>query len=141
MTSRDSVQTSGKSERYTNLMTQLSSEIFGLSGKTRISKEEVKTYLWGNLRENVIHLCQFLVHKLLILFRSPDALQMDVRVGKQHALAFKAQKDVNVISWNRFFCQGIGFWLIYRICKIWDLSLEKDEEEEAEFKAYTPRNN
>uniref|UniRef100_M4CVA0 Uncharacterized protein n=1 Tax=Brassica campestris TaxID=3711 RepID=M4CVA0_BRACM len=29
----------------------------------------------------------------------------DVRVGKQHALAFKAQKDVNVISWNRFFCQ------------------------------------
>lgn len=31
----------------------------------------------------------------------------DVRVGKQHALAFKAQKDVNVISWNRFFCQGM----------------------------------
>ncbi|WZY76877.1 hypothetical protein YC2023_023261 [Brassica napus] len=29
----------------------------------------------------------------------------DVRVGKQHALAFKAQKDVNVISWNRFCCQ------------------------------------
>ncbi|KAH0938490.1 hypothetical protein HID58_005951, partial [Brassica napus] len=56
---------------------------------------------------SVIHLCQFLVHKLLILFRSPDALQMDVRVGKQHALAFKAQKDVNVISWNRFFCQGM----------------------------------
>ncbi|CAG7893533.1 unnamed protein product, partial [Brassica rapa] len=33
---------------------------------------------------SVIHLCQFL-----------------------HALAFKAQKDVNVISWNRFFCQGM----------------------------------
>uniref|UniRef100_M4CR67 Uncharacterized protein n=1 Tax=Brassica campestris TaxID=3711 RepID=M4CR67_BRACM len=34
----------------------------------------------------------------------------DVGVGKSHALAFKAQKDVNVISWNRFFCQDGMLW-------------------------------
>ncbi|CAF2139958.1 unnamed protein product, partial [Brassica napus] len=39
---------------------------------------------------SVIYLCQFL-----------------------HALAFKAQKDVNVISWNRFFCQV--FWYLSRM--------------------------
>ncbi|CAN6969110.1 unnamed protein product [Brassica oleracea var. botrytis] len=105
---------------------------------------------------------QFLVHRLLTIFRSPDTLQMykiyngvqlkptflhcllwmtvadwDVRVGRSHALAFNAQKDVNVISSNSV-CQGtlktVGFIIPYQI---WDLSLEKDEEEKAEFKAYT----
>ncbi|CAG7869846.1 unnamed protein product [Brassica rapa] len=66
----------------------------------------------------------------------------DVRVGKSHALAFKAQKDVNVISWNRFFCQKLSnvFWLIYRLCRIWNLSLEKDEEEKQSSK-HIPSNN
>ncbi|KAF3612053.1 hypothetical protein DY000_02046093 [Brassica cretica] len=50
----------------------------------------------------------------------------DVRVGKSHALAFNAQK--------RCECHLIEQVLLPRI---WDLSLEKDEEKKAEFKAYT----
>ncbi|KAK6118234.1 hypothetical protein DH2020_048020 [Rehmannia glutinosa] len=46
----------------------------------------------------------------------------DIRLGKTPAVSIKAHKaDVNVITWNR----------------VWDLSLERDEEEEAEFKAKT----
>jgi len=38
----------------------------------------------------------------------------DVRVGKSHALAFNAQKDVNVISSNSFF----SLVKIYRIATV-----------------------
>ncbi|CDY25812.1 BnaA07g09700D [Brassica napus] len=194
MASSDSFKTSRKSGEIMNLMTQLSSEVFKSLGET-FKKVQVKTHLWGNLRNklfatsstvspllkefeifgiklrdctSVIHHnymlfntvdLQFLVHRLLTIFRSPDALQMfkiyngiqlkptflhcllwmtvavwDVRVGKSHALAFKAQKDVNVISSNRFFGQASSG---NKQLTIWDFSLEEDEEEKEEFKAYT----
>ncbi|KAF5743049.1 hypothetical protein HS088_TW09G01111 [Tripterygium wilfordii] len=88
----------------------------------------------------------------------------DTRLGKSPAVSFKAHKaDVNVIAWNRLascmLASGSddGTFSIrdLRLLKegepvvaqavsssdnqltIWDLSLEKDEEEEAEFKAKT----
>ncbi|KAF8088655.1 hypothetical protein N665_0532s0018 [Sinapis alba] len=100
MRSSDSVQTSGKSGEITNLMTQLSSERSPAEGNVFASS-----------------------------FVDETVAVWDVRVGKSHALAFKAKKYVNVISWHRFFCQGT-------LKTDMDLSLEKDEEE-AEFKAYT----
>ncbi|WZZ56355.1 hypothetical protein YC2023_056462 [Brassica napus] len=129
MTSSDSVKTSKKSGEITNLMTQLSSEIFKSLGETS-KKEEVKTHLWGNLRNNGVQLKPTFLHCLLLM----TVAVWDIRVGKSHALAFNAQKDVNVISSNRFFCQASSG---NKQLTIWDLSLEKDEEAKAEFKAYT----
>ncbi|KAF3585234.1 hypothetical protein F2Q69_00027270 [Brassica cretica] len=40
------------------------------------------------------------------LLKEFEIFVWDIRVGKSHALAFNAQKDVNVISSNRFFCQA-----------------------------------
>ncbi|CAN7071111.1 unnamed protein product [Brassica oleracea var. botrytis] len=64
MTSSDSVKTSKKSGEITNLMTQLSSEVFISLGKTS-KKEEVKTHLWGNLRNNGVQLKPTFLHCLL----------------------------------------------------------------------------
>ncbi|XP_009103148.2 uncharacterized protein LOC103829247 [Brassica rapa] len=79
---------------------------------------------------NGIQLKPTFLHRLLWM----TVAVWDVRVGKSHALAFKAQKDVNVISSNRFFGQASSG---NKQLTIWDLSLEEDEEEKEEFKAYT----
>uniref|UniRef100_M4D7E1 Uncharacterized protein n=1 Tax=Brassica campestris TaxID=3711 RepID=M4D7E1_BRACM len=129
MASSDSFKTSRKSGEIMNLMTQLSSEVFKSLGET-FKKVQVKTHLWGNLRNNGIQLKPTFLHRLLWM----TVAVWDVRVGKSHALAFKAQKDVNVISSNRFFGQASSG---NKQLTIWDLSLEEDEEEKEEFKAYT----
>ncbi|KAK6164792.1 hypothetical protein DH2020_001656 [Rehmannia glutinosa] len=88
----------------------------------------------------------------------------DIRLGKSPAVSIKAHKaDVNVITWNRLLKEGDSVVAHFEYHKhpitsiewspheastlavsssdnqltVWDLSLERDEEEEAEFKAKT----